>query len=182
MTKREDQHNDEDMRSAIKNFCKTQLGVLDANFLCQSVSALNPKIPITVSPQTTLEEVIKKLQNCKIGGVLVVDSSRKLVGVFTERDCVQKVLGRGIDMATTPVSDYMTQDPVAQPPDITTAYALNLMSLGGFRHLPIVDQDNVPIGIISVKDVLDYIVESFFNDMMDFKEVDPLLETPPDRN
>lgn len=178
MTKRSDQHNDEDLRNAIKHFCKTQFGVLDSNFLCQSVSSLNPKVPITVTPDTSLEEVVRKLQNCKIGGVLVVDQARKLVGVFTERDCIQKVLGRGIDMASTPVSAHMTVNPVAQPPDITTAYALNLMSMGGFRHLPIVDQDNVPIGIISVKDVLDHIVESFFNDLIDFKEIDQMLENP----
>lgn len=178
MSKRSDKENDAEIRAAIKTFCKTQFGVLDTNFLCQSISSLNPKTPITVAPETTLKEVIEKLQSCKIGGVLVVDQSRKLIGVFTERDCVQKVLGHGVDMATTPVSAYMTKDPVSQPPDITTAYALNLMSHGGFRHLPIVDQDNVPIGIISVKDVLDHIVESFFNDLLDFKEIDALLETP----
>ncbi len=178
MAKRNDRENDEEVRNAIKNFCKTQFGVLDSNFLCQSISSLNPKTPITVSPETTLDKVIEKLQSCKIGGVLVVDQSKKLIGVFTERDCVQKVLGRGIDMSVTPVSAYMTKDPVAQTPDTTTAYALNLMSHGGFRHLPIVDQDNVPIGIISVKDVLDHIVESFFNDLIDFKEIDTLLGSP----
>jgi CBS domain-containing protein len=162
---------DGQIRSAIKNYCKTQFGVLDSNFLCQSISALNPKTPITVTPETSLADVISKLQNCKIGGVLVVDNHGKLLGIFTERDCVQKVLGRSIDLSSTKVSEFMTKEPVSQPPDITTAYALNLMSHGGFRHLPIVDQDNVPIGVISVKDVLDYIVDRLFDDLLEFEEL-----------
>ena len=170
MSKNPDKQSDEQLRSTIKNFCQTQLGVLDTNFMCQSVSVLNPNKPITVTSDTTLANVIKRLQECKIGGVLVVDAKGVLKGIFTERDCVQKVLGKGVDLDTTPVEQYMTHDPVAQPPDITTAYALNLMSHGGFRHLPLVDQDHVPIGIISVKDVLDFIVGSFFNDLLGFEE------------
>jgi CBS domain-containing protein len=170
MSEKVNEKSDEQVRSKIKNFCKTQFGVLDSNFMCQSVSVLNPNKPITVTSDTTLANVIKRLQECKIGGVLVVDHKGVLKGIFTERDCIQKVLGKGIDLEATTVESYMTHDPVAQPPDITTAYALNLMSHGGFRHLPLVDQDHVPIGIISVKDVLDFIVGTFFNDLMDFEE------------
>jgi len=170
MSKNPNEKSDQQVRSTIKNFCQTQFGVLDTNFMCQSVSVLNPNKPITVTSNTTLSNVIKRLQECKIGGVLVVDQKGVLLGIFTERDCVQKVLGKGVDLDTTPVEQYMTHDPIAQPPDITTAYALNLMSHGGFRHLPLVDQDHIPIGIISVKDVLDFIVGSFFNDLLDFEE------------
>lgn len=177
MEAKDKDQSDEQVRSAIRNYCRTQFGVLDSNFLCQSISVLNPNKPITVSEDTLLSEVIERLQSCKIGGVLVVDKGGKLVGVFTERDCVQKVLGRGVDITTARVSQYMTKDPVSQPPDITTAYALNLMSHGGFRHLPLVDQDQVPIGIVSVKDVLDFIVNTFIRDLLEFPELD-LQEVP----
>jgi CBS domain-containing protein len=133
---------------------------------------LNPNKPITVSEDASLSEVVSKLQSCRIGGVLVVDGAGRLTGVFTERDCVQKILGREIDLASARVVDYMTKDPVAQPPDITTAYALNLMSHGGFRHLPLVDQDQIPIGIVSVKDVLDYIVNTFILDLLEFPNLE----------
>ena len=58
-----------------------------------------------------------------------------------------------------PVSDYMTPHPVCERPDASLAFALNLMSNGGFRHIPIVDQDNMPIGIVSIKDMVDHIVK-----------------------
>lgn len=170
MDKKNKHRTDEEVRGAIRSFCRTQFGVLDSNFLCQSISVLNPNKPITVETGTVLSEVIAKLQSCRIGGVLVVDAAGKLVGVFTERDCVQKVMGKGVDLDTALVDDFMTREPVSQPPDITTAYALNLMSHGGFRHLPLVDQDNIPIGIISVKDVLDHIVQTFLVDLLDFPE------------
>ncbi len=55
----------------------------------------------------------------------------------------------------------MTPQPVAQPPDVTIAHVLNLMSVRGFRHIPLVDEQHVPVGIISVKDIVDYITGEF---------------------
>jgi CBS domain-containing protein len=62
----------------------------------------------------------------------------------------------------------MTKDPIAQTPDITVAFALNLMSQGGFRHLPLVDERNIPVGILSVKDMMDFIVGSFVEGLLNF--------------
>jgi CBS domain-containing protein len=56
------------------------------------------------------------------------------------------------------VKDFMTASPITERPDASLAFALNLMSNGGFRHIPIVDQDKMPIGVLSVKDVIDHIV------------------------
>ena len=63
------------------------------------------------------------------------------------------------------VEDFMTKDPVRESPEASIAFALNLMSHGGFRHVPIVDQDNIPIGIISVKDVVDHIVKCMLEEI-----------------
>ena len=73
---------------------------------------------------------------------------------------------------TAVVADFMTPDPMRELPDATLAYALNLMSNGGFRHAPIVDQDDVPIGIISVKDVVNCLVERMLPGVLQDCQID----------
>lgn len=160
--------SDQKINAAIKYACQNKFGVLDSAFLCQSVGILNLKPPVCVPEDSSLESVIKKLADNKIGSVIVTEKSGRLKGIFTERDCVLKILGKNIDLSKELVTKYMTADPVSEPPDCTIAYALNLMSNGGFRHLPILDADNIPIGVLSVKDVIDYIVSSFVDDLLNF--------------
>ncbi len=160
--------SDRKIRGLIKDYCKTSFGALDSSFLCQSISALSPKIPISVPPEMSLIEVAQVLAEQKIGCVLVVNSKGAVIGIFSERDCVRKIVAKGIALDSRTVGEFMTPDPVCQPADITVAYALNLMSHGGFRHLPLVDSDHLPIGIVSVKDVLDHLVNGFFDELLNF--------------
>jgi len=81
--------------------------------------------------------------------VLVVDGGR-LIGIFTDRDAVLKVAGR--PAAARPIADYMTRDPVVLRHDDTIAVAINKMAVGGFRHIPIVE-DGVPTGVVTARDV-----------------------------
>lgn len=143
-------------------------GALDPNFLCQSLSLIGLKQPVCVNEDTSLAEVVEALQKNKIGCLLIVDKAGKLKGIFSERDCVLKVVGKIPDLSTRNISEFMTKDPVTQPPDGSVAYALNLMSQGGFRHIPIVDQDMVPIGIVSIKDIVDYLVARLTEDLLNF--------------
>ncbi len=169
MTKKDNQLEQDQIGQALRYSCDRKFGVLEGNFLCQSISILNPKTPLCVSENESIEEVVKKLQEHKIGCVLVTDSKGKLIGIFSERDCLLKVLGKGIDMKTTKVSTMMTPDPISQPPDGGIGYVLNLMCQGGFRHIPIVDREYLPVGIISVKDVIDYIVKTMVEDLLNFE-------------
>lgn len=156
------------MSEAIRIACETNFGVLDSGFLCRSVSTLNPRAPLSISTDTPVASVLRALKDNKIGCVVIVDSRGAISGIFSERDCILKVIGSDKNLETTPISEFMTKDPVTESPDATLAFALNLMSHGGFRHLPLVDGDNHPIGIISVKDVVDYIVESYVSDLLNF--------------
>jgi len=159
----------ETIHSQIRDACESQLGVLDLNFLCKSLGQLAPKEPLLVSETTLMRDVLRLLKEHRIGCVMVVDNSEKLVGIFTERDYVLRVHGED-NYANRPVTDFMTSNPVSQPLEATVAFGLNLMSHGGFRHLPIVDEQNHPVGILSVKDVVDFIVNSYTEDLLNFEE------------
>lgn len=147
-----------DLMHTIQTACIVGVELISPTLLCDSIASIGIKEPSTVFGTTPLSECIELMRGKRIGSLLVVDSSSKIMGIFTERDCLMKVLGQVEDLSR-PVSDFMTKHPICERPEASLAFALNLMSNGGFRHIPIVDQDNMPIGIISVKDVVDHIVK-----------------------
>jgi CBS domain-containing protein len=169
MTKEKDKFmmTDDELNAAIRMSSQTGFGPLSAEFLSKSLSELKPKTPLCVSESSTLAEVISLLQKYSVGSVLILNSESKVSGIFTERDCLLKVIGKIKDLSTTSIGEVMTRNPETQKLDGTIAYALNLMSLGGFRHIPIVDDDGMPVGIISVKQVVDHLVGSLNQDLLD---------------
>lgn len=152
-----------------RKVCQTQFGVLDRSFLCRSIGSLDPKAPIMVSQGTSVHDVLLLLKENKIGVVIIVDDNGVLSGIFSERDALLKVFLSDLDLKKTPIASVMTPDPVSETADGTVAYALNLMSNGGFRHLPIIDSEDHPVGILSVKDIVDFIVEKFTEDILNFE-------------
>lgn len=144
--------NDQLVTSLLKNACDDSIGVVDSRFLCQSIGILDPKPPLSINPDTPLSEAVKFMQDKKVGCLCILDTNDNLLGIFTERD-VLKYFGSE-DRA---VSSLMTSNVMTATMDAPIAYALNLMSHGGFRHLPIVDDKSACVGIISVKDIVDYI-------------------------
>jgi CBS domain-containing protein len=157
------------VNTAIKLLYEENLGLIDKDFLRQSLSALDPKEPICVKEQDTLEQALDQLRTHKVGCVLVINDTEKLTGIFSERDFVVNVAKDFERLRHDPIAKFMTRDPVTQPMDCTIAFALNLMSHGGFRHIPIVDGEGRPVGAISVKDVIDFLVESFTRDLLNFE-------------
>jgi len=124
------------------------------------ISVLEPRSPIVVEPQTTVLEAVTLMQTERVGCVLVTRAD-KLKGIFTERDVLTQVIGRGVDATKTPVRKLMTANPEYLRTSDSLAYALNKMSVGGFRHVPLVDERLVPVGVISVRDIVNYIVRFF---------------------
>ena len=95
-----------------------------------------------------------------MGCVLVVDSEDNLTGIITERDVLNR-FSDDISRMTQPVADFMTGSPVTVSQDDSIGYALHAMDLGGYRHLPVVDDDDCPIGVISVRDILRFLCVRF---------------------
>jgi CBS domain-containing protein len=105
---------------------------------------------LTVEPGETITQVAQRMVERNLGAVVVLEGGR-LVGIMTERDLMRAV-ARGLHV-DAPVSDYMSRDPETIEPDDSTQHAAVLMIHGGFRHLPVVEQDTV-VGILSIRDLM----------------------------
>ena len=112
----------------------------------------------------TIAEAVGLMQKKKIGSVLITRKG-KLAGIITERDILNKVVGKMADFKTRPVTDAMTPDPLRLMPGDMIAYAMNNMHVGGYRHIPIVNEKDEPISIISIKDVMTFILDYFPEDV-----------------
>lgn len=104
--------------------------------------------PLMLPPSATVKEACQKMRDRGVGAVLVTDGDRRLVGIFTGRDAVHRVLAEGMSAARTRLADVMTANPRTMPPGRTAIEALRLMEDGRHRHLPIVDGEKV-VGIVS---------------------------------
>ncbi len=116
----------------------------------RSVTQLIKSQIIHLAPSASVREAAKLMSENHIGALLVMDEGR-LAGIFTERDALNRVLAEGRDADSTPLSEVMTRDPVTLRPQTAGTQALRLMGEVGFRHLPVVENDEV-YGIISLRD------------------------------
>jgi CBS domain-containing protein len=123
---------------------------------------------VTVLPSTTIQKAIEEMQRHRIGCVLLVES-QKLTGIFTERDVLYKVIGRINNLSSAQVSDYSTHNPETMHLEDSIGHALNLMHVGGYRHIPVVDDRHQPTGVISIKDVVAFLSEFFPEDVLNIR-------------
>ncbi|WP_420629639.1 thiamine pyrophosphate-dependent enzyme [Candidatus Leptofilum sp.] len=124
-----------------------------------TLATLNPKRPITIDASASLAKAVHQMNGHRIGCLLVTNAQDKLVGIFTEKDVLHRVVGLVDDMDTAVLADYMTPDPIALMSDLPIAQALHEMHVHGFRHLPLVDEEHRPEGIISFRDVVRHLKE-----------------------
>jgi CBS domain-containing protein len=130
---------------------------LEADLLRDRIERLWPKSPSTVTPDTPVAKVLKKMVDERIGCVMVVDGG-KLAGIFSERDALMKLNTDAPKFLTHPISNFMTPDPVTLETNDKIAYALHKMNLGGYRHVPILFHGKL-VGVISIRDILQYLTE-----------------------
>ena len=109
-----------------------------------------------VEASTSASDAVRLMHERAADCLLVVDGGR-LVGIFTDRDAVLKLAGGDGD--SRPLADVMTRDPVVLRHDDTVAVAINKMAVGGFRHIPIVE-DGRPTGVVSARDVFRHLAET----------------------
>jgi CBS domain-containing protein len=104
--------------------------------------------PITLPPEASVQHACQEMRNHRVGAILVTDRHGQLLGIFTGRDAVCRMLAEGHDPKTTRLRDAMTPNPECCAPHVTAIEALRLMRDGGFRHIPVVDGDRL-VGMVS---------------------------------
>jgi CBS domain-containing protein len=132
---------------------------LARNLRVDSVSRLGPTQALCVLPDQTAAEAVALMRRHEVGCVLVCRDDA-LLGLFTERDLLRRVLAAGRPL-TVPINEVMTPDPVVVRPKDSVAAAVRLMEEGGYRHLPVVDESGRPRGVLSVKRIVHYLAEHF---------------------
>jgi CBS domain-containing protein len=104
--------------------------------------------PLALSSATSVKHACQSMRDRRVGAVLVTDKDHHLIGIFTGRDAVARVLAEGKDAAKTKLSEVMTQDPDTLPPGRTAIEALRMMQDGGYRHVPVVAEGKI-LGVVS---------------------------------
>ena len=120
---------------------------------------LEPRKLVTAAPDASVLEASRLMAADTVGAVLVVEQGN-LVGIFTERDAVYRVMAAGRDPGATRLAEVMTPQPKTVELDETFGYALLLMHDHGFRHAPVVEEGR-PVGMLSARHALDPDLEEF---------------------
>jgi CBS domain-containing protein len=145
--------------------------VFDSKLLRQPASVLPARKPLVFSPSDSATDAMRAMQNEHRGCVLVTrdgSPAGALAGIFTERDVLFRIVDRGRNPATLPLGEVMTRDPERLRVEQPLAAVLQMMSVGGFRHIPIVDAADTPLFVVSVRDVVQFLVESFPREILTF--------------
>lgn len=130
---------------------------------------------VAVETGSSVEEAIGKMQEKGTGCVVIVSENEKLIGLFTERDVLTKIALKGNNLKKKEVDEFMTRHPETLNYSDTIGRALNLMSTGGYRHIPIVDDANMPGGVVSIRDIVNFIVDHFHDEILNLP---PKLKHP----
>ncbi|MHB1217204.1 MAG: CBS domain-containing protein [Alphaproteobacteria bacterium] len=109
---------------------------------------IREKDPLTLPASATITDACRHMRDRRVGAVLITDAPRHLVGIFTGRDAVYRVLAEGRDPSKTTLGEVMTRKPQTMSPRKSAIEALRQMRDGGYRHIPIVEQESL-LGIVS---------------------------------
>jgi len=123
----------------------------------------------SVGPNTLVGECVRKMTAEKIGALMVMDGDR-LIGIFTERDALNKVLAAGREPASTKVAEVMTKDPFCIEPTTTVGDAMELVTKRRFRHLPVV-KDGKVLGVVSSGDLTHWLVKDQIGEVQELVDL-----------
>jgi CBS domain-containing protein len=112
-----------------------------------------PSPPASVPRDATVLDAVRAMVASEVGATIVLEGS-KLVGVFTERDVVRRVVLKGLDPRTTPVAEVMTKSVITVRENADRTSVLRIMNENNFRHLPVVDASGKVLAIVSMRQLL----------------------------
>ncbi len=120
-----------------------------------------PIIVETLNVTASMADATNLMRSRKMGSVVITDDQNKLVGIITERDILMKVVGIITDLKGKSISEIMTKNPICLQKNDSISNCIKIMHTGGLRHIPIVNDQNEPITLISIKDIVSYIMDHF---------------------
>ncbi len=128
---------------------------------------------VTAEPGESVQRAAERMRAQRIGALMVVDDGQ-LVGIFTERDALYRVIADGADASAVTVADVMTRDPQTIGVDKPFRNALHLMFENGYRHVPVVDGKR-PVGMVSARDALGLDMLEFESDLQMRENITEIL-------
>ena len=140
------------------------------------ISSLGLQPPLVVELGTNMKNALNSLQQEKQNCLIITDNN-KLKGILTERDILLKVTGKGFDLDLVTVDEFMTEDPEYLSPEDPLAYALNKMHIGGFRHVPIVNDLMKPVGLISISNIISTIADYFSMEIINLPPLERIVDS-----
>ncbi len=139
--------------------------VLDATTFQTPIKNLRVRKPFTLSIERSAQDALVMMQQQQTSCILITERE-KLSGIVTERDIVRKGLASDKGLSEIPLSEIMSKDPQAFQPEDSIAFVLNAMHTGGYRHVPVVDEQYHPIATVSVRDLVAFIVDNFTDEVV----------------
>lgn len=147
-------------------------GLFESYALRSPLKTLPELQPVVgVEPQTSVRKAIQEMIDRRVGCVLVIEND-KLAGVFSERDVLTKAVSNNIDLDSTAVSELMTADPETLSQDHELAFALRKMAVGGYRHVPLLNENGRPVAVVSMRDIVDFIVSLYQKQVLNLPDPD----------
>jgi CBS domain-containing protein len=143
--------------------------VFDATLLEAPAAVLQARRARILRREDSVTDAVRAMQKEHRGVVLITEDgtdATPVVGIFTERDVLFRVVDGGRNPAAIRLEHVMTTPPDCLGDDGSVADVLRLMSVGGFRHVPLVDGRGRPVGVVSVRDVVDLLVEAFPSEIL----------------
>ncbi len=125
----------------------------------ERIGAVKKRSPIFVEPKTSVRNVIN-LMKTKRRGCVLIKSRGKLMGIFTERDILIRVIGAQYSL-DKPIGDIMTANPAMLSTESSVAEAIQMMSQGGVRHIPLVNKKGEVESFVSARNIVSYLSEHF---------------------
>lgn len=133
-------------------------GPLEEALAEKTVAAIQMRPYAEVPPETTVYSALQALAGLKIASLLVVEQ-RRLVGVFTERDALERVASRYQEVKDLPVREVMTTNPVVLYDTDPAGAALSAIAVSGYRHVPVLDMDGRVVGVVGPRRVFAFLQE-----------------------
>jgi len=165
-----DEHIDDELKKMNEGGSSIKKRAAEAIHLGDPITTIKLRKPVTIGGETSVATCLELMREERIGCLLITEDE-KVIGIFTERDIIRRIVGKNLDHDDIDVSDYMTYDPDTLTSDSPLAFALNYMVLGGYRHVPVVDENNVAVACLSIKDVVKHIGNHYFSEIVNLPPI-----------